>query len=342
MNNKARKRNIRVAAQKVSSWIAELQAAKTTPHGLTDDVLIHALEGYGDADLSWTEISSRAQKFYKHISAEVSDCTIRRAFRRPVGTKKAPCAAVSVFRLMAAPLRQAETLFNASIFTFVFKPSGVWFLTATDALYTTDHLHQRIVERSAVRHQSLSQSQDDLSLLWPTFVELGQHRRQQGRRANVAEFITPWSDGLIFGSIEKFDGPVELLAPEVIEFSNGSGIKRRLSDYYRSGNERMVVVVRTFVGGDQLKDTQRRLKLRLENFIRRFPDALTCLMLRSRITVDEPYGTTLTDLFVSTHLRKANIPNALAELEEIIMSQDWQDEISRSVENRSRRKNQVS
>jgi hypothetical protein len=161
----AKSANSAIAKQRVSSWIGELQAAKTTSHGLPEDVLIHAPDGYGGEKLSWPQIRSYALKFYTHISAHVSDCTISRAFQRPIGTKKLPTAAVSIFRLMAAPLRRSETLFNASISTFVFRPSGVWFLTTTDPLYTTDHLHQQMLERAEKNYRSLSQAQDDLSTL---------------------------------------------------------------------------------------------------------------------------------------------------------------------------------
>jgi hypothetical protein len=131
-------------------------------------------------------------------------------------------------------MRHAETLFNASIYTFVFRPSAVWFLTTNDPLYTTDHLHQRMVERAARSYRSLSEAQDHLSVLWPSLVELGQQRRRQGRRANVTDFVTPWADGLMFGNMEKLDGPVDLFAPTIIDFSNWTGIKRDLKDFYSS------------------------------------------------------------------------------------------------------------
>lgn len=336
MSRRATSATSAIAKQRVSSWIAELQAAKTTPHGLPEDVLIHALDGYGDKNLSWPQIRAHAQYFYNYISMQVSDCTISRAFQRPIGTKKVPTAAVSIFRLNAKPLRHSETLFIASIFTFVFRPSEVWFLTTTDPLYTTDHLHQRMTERAKTSYRSLSQAQDDLSILWPTLVELGQQRRLLGR-AGVSDFITPWSDGLMFGTLEKFFGPIELFAPTIIDFSNRIGVKRDLTDFYRSGNARLAVTVRTYVGGNQLKEIQRRLKATLERFIDRHRDVLYSLTARSRITyVDEPYGSALADLFVSPHLSTADFPRALAELDEITSSQDWLNEISRSRENRFR------
>ena len=339
MSRRAKSAKSSIAKQRVSSWIAELQAAKTTPDGLPEDVLIHALDGYGGEHFSWPQISSHARRFHAYISMRVADCTIQRAFRRPIGTKKIPAAAVSIFRLIAAPFRGSETLFTANIFTFVFRPSEVWFLTTSDPLYTTDHLHQRMLERGGRSYPSLSKAQDHLSILWPTLIELGQQRRRLGRRAGVTDFVTPWSDGLMFGNMEKLDGPVELFAPTIIDFSNGTGIKSDLTDFYRSGGERLAVIVRTYIGGDQLKAAQRRLKETLERFIDRHHDVLCSLTARSRITyVDEPYGPALAELFVSP---TADVPKALTELDEITASQDWLNEINRSKENRSRRQIQA-
>jgi hypothetical protein len=248
-----------------------------------------------------------------------------------------PTAAISIFRLSAKPFRGSETLFNAKIFTFVFRPSGVWFLTTIDPLCTTDHLHQRMLER-ADRYPSLAQAQDDLSILWPTLIELGQQRRRQGRRAGVTDFVTPWSDGLMFGNMEKFDGPVELFAPTIVDFSNGVGIERNSTDFHSAQGNRLVVIVRTYIGKEQLKEAQRRLKTALERFVDRHRDVLLSLIARTRITyVEKPYGSALAKLFVSPHLSTADFPKALAELDEITSSRDWLDEMDRSRENRSRR-----
>jgi hypothetical protein len=328
----------RVSKQKVASWIEELRRSKTTPHGLPEDIIIQALQGYGDATLTWPQVSFHARRFYNYVSAHVSDCTIRRAFHRPIGVRKVPSAGVSIFRLTAVPLRQIETLFNAAIYTFVFRPSSVWFLTTNDPLCTSDHLHQRMVERAATSYRSLSEAQDYLSILWPTLYELGRQRLHQGRHANVTDFVTPWADGLMFGNMEKVDGPIHLFAPKIMDFSNSVCITRDLKDLHSSEKHRLVIVVRTFVGGEQLKETQRRLKERLDWFVARYKEVLSCLTLRSRITyVDKPYGSALVELFVKPLLGTADFPSALAELDEITSSQDWRDEVACSLENRLRR-----
>ncbi len=55
---------------------------------------------------------------------------------------------------MAEPLRHSQALFGANTYTFTFWPAGIWFLSTTEPLFTTDHLHQRLVERASKSEQS--------------------------------------------------------------------------------------------------------------------------------------------------------------------------------------------
>ncbi len=122
-----------------------------------------------------------------------------------------------------------------------------------DPLYTTNHLHQRMVQRAGTSYVSLSQAQDDLSILWPTLLELGEQRRRQGRRGNVTDFATPWADGLMLGNMEKLGGSIELFAPTLIDFSRAVGFKHVFRDFHSSVDRRLMVIVRTYVSGDQLR-----------------------------------------------------------------------------------------
>jgi hypothetical protein len=146
MNRRFSKASTFAARQVVSTWIKALYTDKATPSGLPEDVLVRALEGYGGLDLSWPAVRDKGRNFRDYVSEHIRDCTIRCVFHRPIGNK-APAASVSIFRLMPNPLRSSETLFGACSYTFTFWPSGVWFLSTFDPLCTTDHLHQRLVER---------------------------------------------------------------------------------------------------------------------------------------------------------------------------------------------------
>jgi hypothetical protein len=334
------------AQQVVSAWINNLFATKTTPHGLPEDIALRALEGYSGTDLSWSEIRNKAIDFRNYVSAQVSDCTIRHAFQRPLG-KKLPATSVSIFRLMANPLRHSETLFGAIVHTFTFWPSRAWILTTVDPLCTTDHLHQRLVQRAAGNLRSLAQAQDDLSILWPTLVQLHQRRRVQGRLGGVGHFVSPMDDGLIFGDLQRndFDGiaDVAVAAPTLVDFRNGATFEQKLLDFHSNDHERLMVIVRTYVGKKDLKDTQRQLKTRLDAYIRRHRVIIDSFMLRARLAFDAlPYGRAHYKLYISPSPTISALKDAMEELDEITSSRDWSDEISRSLENRARKHKQAS
>jgi hypothetical protein len=330
-----------VAQQIVSSAIENFYGSKDTPHGLPEDVLLHALEGY-TKDLTWPLIREKALDFEKYASKHVSDCTIRRVLRRPIG-QKPPAASVCIFRLAARPLRSTQTLFGAYTYTFTFWPSGLWFLSTTDPLSTTDHLHQRLVERASRNYESLAKTQDHLSVLWPTLLELGQQRQRRGLPGNVTHFVTPLADGLIFGEIQKMDMTTEIAdaaAPRLMDCKAGVVIQRQLVDYFRNAEWRVQILVKTFIGRDELKDGQHRLKAMLDRYIRRHTTVVESFRNQTRLAFDSepPYGPALRDLYMVPRPTSDDFKRAIAELDALTLSDEWSNEISRSVENQSRRK----
>jgi hypothetical protein len=328
------------ARQALSLKIAELYRLKITHHGLPEEILVHALEGYGTENLGWSSLKLKARHFCEYVSAHVSDCTIRHVVQRPLGRRE-PAASVSIYRLTAKPLRQTETLLGANIYTFTFWPSRLWFLSTTDPLYTTDHLHQRLAERAATKQQTLAGAQDSLSILWPTLIELGQQRRKHGRPGNVTNFITPFGDGLVFGDMQKLEMSAkiaDLVAPQMIDFKDLVGVEHRLADFFSKGNLRLMAIVRTYVAGTQLKDKQRRLREILDRYVHRHRTVVQVLRDRTRLAFDGEgqYGRALYKLYSSPRPSTSDYRKALSELDAITSSEDWSSEIGRSLENRVR------
>jgi hypothetical protein len=330
------------AQELVSSSIRDLNS-KLKGHGLPEDVLIRALEGYDATELSWPGLRAKGLEFGEYISAQVSDCTVRKISRRPIG-RKPPAVSFNILRLMATPLRAAETLFGAYIYTFTFWPSGVWLITAFDPLFTTDHLHQRLVQRAAGDPRSLAKTHDSLSILWPALLEVDQRRRLRGLPTGRPHFVTPLNDGLVLGcelQRNDFAGVVEVAqaSPKVMDLRNGAVFERPLVDRYCNGRERVMVVARTYVGEKDLKDGQRRLKRVLERFVHRHRPVVEYLQLRPRLAFDDvPYGRDHFKLYVHHKLSRDEILNALSDLEEITLTTDWVNEIDRNLENQKKRR----
>lgn len=321
-------------------------AAKMTPHGLPDDVLVHALDGYLGKRLSWPSLRKKGENFHRYISPQVNDCTIRQMLRRPTSTRE-PAISISIYRLTAKPLRKVNTLFGANIYTFTFWRSGVWFLSTNEPFYTTEHIHERFLERASNQPQSLAAGQDSLSILWPTLIELGQQRRRQGRWGNVTYFLTPLDDGLVFGDMEKMEMNEEIadaVLPVLLDCEDGVATQHKFSDPYSNGIERLFVCGRTFVGGDQMKEQQIRLKKALDEFIRRHAPVLECIKLSTRLAfnADAPYGRGHFELHVVPQPTTEDFQRAFDELDQITTSDDWAAEINRSIESRASAQRRLS
>ena len=335
----SRRAEIKRAENAVRSEIADLRE-KFTLHGLPADVLVRAFDGYGSTELSWPQLRSKALDFERYLQSQVSHCTIRTAVRRPLG-KRRPATSLALFRLMDAPLRERQTLFGAHTFTFTFWPNEAWFLRVFDVLCTTNHLHQRLIERGAASHFSLAKTQDDLSLLWPMFEELHRQRRHRGLIGGISHFVTPVYDGLVFGEFQQNDfGGLASAAdapPVLLEFSNGLAVETRLHDYYSNGAQRLMVIARTYIGTNELSDGQRKLKLTLDQYIRRHRIVVECWKLRTRLAFDaERCGREHYKLYVDPRPRPSRLKEALGELDQITSSQPWKDEMNRNLENLAR------
>jgi hypothetical protein len=200
-----------------------------------------------------------------------------------------------------------------------------------------------LVERASNSYESLATTQDQLSILWPTLLELGQQRQRGGIPGNVTHFVTPLADGLIFGEMQKIDMTPEVAeaaAPRLMDCQGGVLIQRQLADYFCNKESRFQVVVKTFVGKDGLKEGQHRLKEMLDRYIRRHATVLECFRQQTRLAfaAEPPYGPAHRDLFMVPRPTPADFKRAIAELDTLTLSDDWSHEIKRSIENQTRRK----
>ncbi len=134
----------------------------------------------------------------------------------------------------------------------------------------------------------------------------------------------------------------EAAAPSLMDCKGGVVIQRELPDYFCNEQWRILVLVKTFVGKNELKDSQHRLKSMLDRYIRRHAAVVECFRNQTRLAFDAepPYGPALRNLFTVPRPNIADIKLALTELDGLTLSEDWSNEIKRSIENQFRRKKQ--
>jgi hypothetical protein len=249
-------------------------------------------------------------------------------------------ASLSVFRLRGHPLWKEQSGFGANVYSFTFRPRGLWFLSTTDTLVTTQHLHERLAQRAASGFDSLVRTHDELSVLWPTLLELAMQRRQKGRRGELAHFITPLADGIVFGEMQKmFLTPeiAERVGPHILDFE--LALEQRQPDYYQSRDYRFLIEARTFVGSNDLRPSQVTLKQKLDGYVRRHSRVTEYFRQYSRLAFHfrAPYGIVHRKLYCNPMPTSDEIEDALVTLDVITRSSEWSAEIARSIESRARR-----
>jgi hypothetical protein len=97
------------------------------------------------------------------------------------------------------------------------------------------------------------------------------------------------ADGLIFGEMQKLDMTPEIAeaaAPSLMDCKGGVVIERQLVDYFCNKQRRLQIVVKTFVGKNELKDSQLRLKAMLDRYIRRHASVVECFQFQTRLAFD--------------------------------------------------------
>ncbi len=73
MSRREKRPDALIAQQLVSSAIENFYESKKTPHGLPEDVLVHAFEGYGTEDLDWPLIRTKALNLAVRLAVSFDD-----------------------------------------------------------------------------------------------------------------------------------------------------------------------------------------------------------------------------------------------------------------------------
>jgi len=163
-------------------------------------------------------------------------------------------------------------------------------------------------------------------------------QRLAGRGVPVTAIITPFANGLFFSSVEKLAG-LPASGPLCAIVNDSGTQQRRLRDYYRNGPERISVMTKTFVDSGKLSFSQCNLRDRLSSFMAEFADVIADHDWRWKIGLGE------TDEIVSEFARAFRIKvvaderksHAYAALEEIVASEEWQQEELRNRNNQQQR-----
>jgi hypothetical protein len=325
----------RAARARARSEIERLFASRPDNRSLPEDILFLALEGYEAGPVLPNSLINRRNKVAQKIQDEVADVLVTNGERRSLDRRKT-AAATMIYQARVKKMERPSTLMVGWCDTLLFKSESVAILTSLEPVGAEEHLLQRVIQRGPLSYQSVSAVVENLSLLWPSLIELGQRRRMAGMKADVSFFISPWADGYFFADMTRLDGLAKGAAPTLIEFKSGIGVEYELPDFYAKGSDRLFVQARTFLASSEMKEHQIILRDRINAWVKRHRSIVDFLKLKGRMAADLGIigVEDLLGVFGISKPKPEALDHALTELDYITKSNEWIDEVNFSKRNR--------
>jgi len=324
----------------VADQLQELIRSRPTK-ALPEDIFLVALARY-DAGATTSAVISQSQKAVAAVIQEkIKDANITLGRRKSL-SRRYNSAIIVVFHPTPLHYRTDQVMLGAYIHAFAFWQHSLWAYSAVDPTLAVAHLHERIVKRSNHPYRNFAEAQDRLSDLVPLLVEVGQRRRLRGIRANIDHFVTPWSDGLMFGDFSKlpskFGTPQVSANPELMEFiaAEKTGYLHQLSDIYADDQFRLCSQIRTFVGPNEMKAHQIQLFHTLSDFCETHRTAIEFLKLKKRLGVgaDQRFAPELLAILAPPRPTDERALQAIEEFDQLTSSDLWLSEVKFSKRNR--------
>ena len=321
MGRRAEERAARTA---VATEIRRLMEGRPTRTSLPVDIYMVALEGYEGGLAPSSSLMRKCNRIAHKIRTEIAGAQVTVAHRRSLNAAKC-AAAVMVYQARLKKMGELQTLMVGWCDVLLLRPTGVAHLSTMEPVGASQHVLERIAQRSEIRHPEVTMVQEQFSLVWPALIELGHRRRQRGQRADVTYFLSPLGRGLLFGNMSKFTGLPPGANPQVIDFSRGQGTVYDLPDIYANGNDRLFVHMHTYIGPAEMKPHQGDLYERLQSWVARNQAVVDHLKLRARLAVDVGSDgvADLMDVLGMTVPGTVAIESALEELDALALSAEW-------------------
>jgi hypothetical protein len=326
---KSRAKAGKQAKRFVKDRYKEIMEARPPGSRPADQVLRTAVALYDNGPLHPRDLKDAIARLEVQLRRQLPDLWILRA---PKSASRTPQqVGLMVFEPRAVS-QGTDEIISAENHSVVLTPQGIVFISGLLPGGTRPHLFQRIVERGT-RHRTFAEVQMELSTIWPTLLWMRTEQRLGGRGVPLSVMLTPFANGLLFGTLVKV---VDLppAGPTVSIVTTNEPQNRTLHDFYgdAEGN-RIWAMTNTFVDEHLLASDQIEVRDALKAFLAEYEDVVADNNWRWRI------GLGCNDVAVAITARtfKLTVPSearrasALAALEGIVTSPSWQAVSARSL-----------
>jgi hypothetical protein len=199
---KGRKAAAKMAKRIVGKRYDDVIGARPPGSRPGDQILAAAVALYDDGPIKRRDLKSAIAKLESNIRRGLPDLTVIRAPRS--ASSQPEHVGLMVYETRAV-MENTDRIVTAENHSVVLTEARVIFISGLLPGGTRPHLFERVVERDSGR-LSMSAVLLQLSAIWPTLLWMRMKQRREGRGLPVTEVITPFANGLLFGSLEKLDG----------------------------------------------------------------------------------------------------------------------------------------
>lgn len=318
---KSRKKAAKQAKRALQRRYEEVLSARPPNSRPADQILRAAVDLYRDGQILRRNLKAAVAELEANIRRELPDLAIIRAPRTV--SMKPHRVGMMIFEPRAITM-QDDKIVTAENHTVILEERQIIFITGLLPGGTRPHLFERVMERGS-RKMTMSEILLQLSDVWPTLLWMRSEQRRQGRGWPINVMLTPFADGLLFGSLEQIEG-LPPAGPNVAIVTTNGTEKRQIRDFYGDthGN-RLWAMTKTYVDAALLASDQLQLRDMLRSFVSTYHDVVADNNWRWRIglgAVDPAVDLVATTFGLTTPSDERRI-SALSALEAIVDSAPW-------------------
>lgn len=333
---KSRKSAAKKAKRVVKQRFEDVYQARPGKSRPADQVLRAAVDLYANGPIARRDLKAAIAKFEAIVRRSLPDLAVTRA---PRSVSQKPERVGLMIHETRAVTEEVERIVTVENHSVVLEENRVIFISGLLPGGSRPHLFERVFERDRQK-KSLAEIVLLSADIWPTLMWMRTEQRLSGRGSPITVMMTPFADGLMFGSLEKLDS-MPPAGPTVAIVDQFGQKPYQLHDFYgdASGN-RLYARTTTFVDASLLSPEQLSLRDMLQAFVMTFTDIVADNNWRWKIGLGlrDPAVATITKAFNLTEVSADRRAEALAALEAIVSSPVWQNVAAATLESQQRGK----
>ena len=301
-----------------------------------DQILRAAVDLYADGSIARCDLKAAIAKLEAKVRRSLPDLVVTRAPRSVSQKPERVGLMIHETRAVTEAAEKTVTVENHSV---VLEEKRVIFISGLLPGGSRPHLLERVFERDR-QCNSLAEVVLLSADIWPTLMWMRNEQRISGRGAPIRVMMTPFADGLMFGSLERLNA-LPPAGPTVAIVDQFGQKPYQLHDFYGDANgNRLYARTTTYVDASLLSLEQQTLRDELQNFVRKFPDIVADNNWRWKIGfgLSDPAVATIAKTFKLVEVSAARRAEALAALELIVSSTVWQNVAAATLKSQQRGK----